>query len=56
MTHISLHMLTEQMTHFLTFQIWREINESNCKESLVISLKYAIFSYLKDKFLSYKIQ
>ena len=55
---ISLHMLTEQITDFLTFQIWREINESNCKESLplFISSKYVMFSYLKDKYLSHKIQ
>ena len=49
-------MLTDQMTHFLALQIWREVNESNCKKSLFISLKKTIFSYLKDKFLSYKIQ
>ena len=53
---ISLHMLSEQMTHFLTLQIWREINESNCKESFFISLKFMISSCLKDKFLSYKLQ
>ena len=47
---ISLHMLSEQMTHFLTLQIWREINESSCKESLFISLKFVIFSCLKGKF------